>query len=135
MIRRPPRSTLSSSSAASDVYKRQGFGYALLVRSSRDLTVHNKYGCSSVGRALVSKTRCREFEPLLPCKIIRTMNIKGYFQESFTELVHKVTWPTWSELQNSAVLVMVTTLIFAVLVAGMDFIFSRAMQFIYSLLY
>src|SRR5674536_362253 len=25
MIRRPPRSTLSSSSAASDVYKRQGF--------------------------------------------------------------------------------------------------------------
>src|SRR5664280_3706683 len=26
MIRRPPRSTLSSSSAASDVYKRQAFG-------------------------------------------------------------------------------------------------------------
>ena len=25
------------------------------------------YGSSSVGRALVSKTRCREFEPLLPC--------------------------------------------------------------------
>ena len=26
-----------------------------------------KYGCSSVGRALVSNTRCREFEPLHPC--------------------------------------------------------------------
>ena len=26
------------------------------------------YGCSSVGRALVSKTRCRAFESLLPCK-------------------------------------------------------------------
>jgi preprotein translocase subunit SecE len=63
------------------------------------------------------------------------MNIKGYLQESFTELVHKVTWPTWSELQNSAVLVMVTTLIFAVVVAAMDFLFSRAMQFIYSLLF
>jgi preprotein translocase subunit SecE len=63
------------------------------------------------------------------------MNLKGYFKESFTELVHKVTWPTFSELQNSAVLVMVATLIFAVLVAGMDFIFSRAMEFIYSLLY
>ena len=25
------------------------------------------YGNSSVGRALVSKTRCREFEPLFPC--------------------------------------------------------------------
>src|SRR5512140_486043 len=67
--------------------------------------------------------------------IIDKMNIKGYFQESFTELVHKVTWPTWSELQNSAVLVMVATLFFAVIVAGMDFIFSRAMEFIYSLLY
>ena len=53
------------------------------------------------------------------------MNIKGYFQESYTELVHKVTWPTWSELQNSAVLVMVATLIIALFVAGMDFIFSR----------
>ncbi|MDO9340218.1 MAG: preprotein translocase subunit SecE [Bacteroidales bacterium] len=63
------------------------------------------------------------------------MNIKGYFQESFTELVHKVTWPTWSELQNSAVLVMVAALIIALLVAAMDFIFSRAMEFIYSLLY
>ena len=63
------------------------------------------------------------------------MKIKGYIKEAFTELVHKVTWPTWSELQNSAVLVMVATLIFAVLVAGMDFIFSKSMQFIYSLLY
>ena len=53
------------------------------------------------------------------------MNIKGYFQESYTELVHKVTWPTWSELQNSAVLVMVASLIFALIVAGMDFIFQQ----------
>ncbi|MEI6047639.1 MAG: preprotein translocase subunit SecE [Bacteroidota bacterium] len=63
------------------------------------------------------------------------MNIKGYFKESYTELIHKVTWPTWSELQNSAVLVMVATLIVALLVAAMDFLFSRAMEFIYSLLY
>ncbi len=64
-----------------------------------------------------------------------TMNIKGYFQESYTELVHKVTWPTWAELQNSAVLVMVASLIFALIVAGMDFLFSRSMEFIYSLLF
>jgi preprotein translocase subunit SecE len=63
------------------------------------------------------------------------MNIKGYFQESYTELVHKVTWPTWSELQNSAVLVMVSTLIIALVIAGVDFVFSRGMEFIYSLLY
>jgi preprotein translocase subunit SecE len=63
------------------------------------------------------------------------MNIKGYFQESYTELVHKVTWPTWAELQNSAVLVMVASLMFAIIVAAMDFIFSRSMEFIYSLLF
>jgi len=63
------------------------------------------------------------------------MKIKAYFQEAFTELVHKVTWPTWSELQNSAALVMVATLILAVIVAAMDFSFSRIMHLIYSLLY
>jgi len=63
------------------------------------------------------------------------MNVKGYFQESYTELMHKVTWPTWGDLQNSAVLVMVATLLIALLVSGMDFVFSRVMEFIYSLLY
>jgi len=63
------------------------------------------------------------------------MSIKSYFQESFTELVHKVTWPTFSELQNSAVLVLVASLIIALIVAAMDLVFSRVMEFIYNLLY
>ena len=69
-------------------------------------------------------------------QIFNTMGgLKTYFKESFTELVHKVTWPTWTELQNSAVLVMVATLIIALIVAAMDFSFSRIMQMIYNLLY
>jgi preprotein translocase subunit SecE len=63
------------------------------------------------------------------------MDIKGYFRESYTELIHKVTWPTWSELQNSGVLVLVATLIFAIIVAALDLSFSKIMEFIYSLLY
>jgi preprotein translocase subunit SecE len=63
------------------------------------------------------------------------MDLKGYFRESYTELIHKVTWPTWSELQNSGVLVLVTTLIIALIVAAMDFSFGRIMGFIYGLLY
>ncbi len=66
-------------------------------------------------------------------KNFKEMKIKGYFQESYTELVHKVTWPTWAELQNSAVLVMIATLIIALIVAAMDFAFSRIMQLIYGL--
>ncbi|MGI5914359.1 MAG: preprotein translocase subunit SecE [Bacteroidales bacterium] len=63
------------------------------------------------------------------------MSIKGYFKESFTELVHKVTWPTWNELQNSAGLVMVATLIIALIVSLMDLSFSKIMEFVYRLLY
>ena len=63
------------------------------------------------------------------------MNFKGYLKEAYTELIHKVTWPTWSELQNSGVLVLVATLIIALVVAGMDLSFSKIMHFIYSLLY
>jgi len=63
------------------------------------------------------------------------MDLKGYFRESYTELIHKVTWPTWSELQNSGVLVLIATLIIALIVAAMDFGFGRIMEFIYSLLY
>ena len=36
-----------------------------------------KHGSSSVGRAPVSKTGCREFEPLLPC-MIRPCKFKNY---------------------------------------------------------
>lgn len=63
------------------------------------------------------------------------MSLKSYIKESYTELIHKVTWPTWNELQNSGTLVLVTTLILAIVVAAMDFAFSRIMEFIYSLLY
>jgi preprotein translocase subunit SecE len=63
------------------------------------------------------------------------MSIKGYLKESYTELVHKVTWPTWNELQNSGTLVLISTLIIAVIVALMDLSFSKIMHFIYSLLY
>jgi preprotein translocase subunit SecE len=63
------------------------------------------------------------------------MSLKTYLKESFTELVHKVTWPTWNELQNSAVLVMVATLIIALIVALMDLSFSNIMEFVYGILY
>jgi preprotein translocase subunit SecE len=50
--------------------------------------------------------------------------IKTYLEESYNELVNKVTWPTWSELQESTVLVFITVAILTVLVFLMDFIFG-----------
>ncbi len=57
----------------------------------------------------------------------------NYLKESYTELTKKVSWPTWDKLQSSALLVMVATLIFAVVIFAMDFAFRHLMTFIYTM--
>jgi preprotein translocase subunit SecE len=59
--------------------------------------------------------------------------IVAYFQESYKELMHKVTWPSWKELQGSAILVMVSSLMIALVVALMDLGFKNLMTAIYNL--
>jgi len=59
--------------------------------------------------------------------------IRTYIDEVRDELVIKVTWPTWPELQESAIIVMIATVIFAVVVFAMDLAFQNGMEFIYSL--
>ncbi|MFN5371489.1 MAG: preprotein translocase subunit SecE [Bacteroidia bacterium] len=59
--------------------------------------------------------------------------IKTYIEESYNELMHKVTWPTWSELQSTALLVMISSLIIALLIFAMDFSFSNVMELFYGL--
>jgi preprotein translocase subunit SecE len=51
-------------------------------------------------------------------------SLKTYFAESYNELMNKVSWPTWKELQSSAIIVLVTALLIALLVFLMDFIFG-----------
>ena len=48
----------------------------------------------------------------------------NYVKSSYDELVHKVSWPTFKELQNSAVVVAVAALILALVVFLMDYIFG-----------
>ncbi len=45
-------------------------------------------------------------------------------KEAYDELVHKVTWPSWAELQNSAVVVSVASLVIALIVFLMDVLFG-----------
>jgi preprotein translocase subunit SecE len=47
-------------------------------------------------------------------------NVTEYIKESYIELTEKVTWPTWRELQNSAVLVLVAAIIIALFIFAMD---------------
>jgi len=50
--------------------------------------------------------------------------IKLYIKESYEELLYKVTWPTWPELQSSSIVVIIGSIIIALIVFVMDFIFG-----------
>ena len=54
-----------------------------------------------------------------------------YIKESFDEVVHKVTWPTFLEAQKSAVLVLVSSVIFALVVALIDTGVDNVLSFLY----
>ena len=58
--------------------------------------------------------------------------IGTYFKESYNELVHKVSWPTASELSNSAVVVLTASLVIALIVFVIDLGFENLMSFIYE---
>jgi preprotein translocase subunit SecE len=62
------------------------------------------------------------------------MNL-NYFNESYNELVHKVSWPTWSELRNSAIVVMVASFITALVIFFIDSSFRGLMKFVYHFFY
>ena len=55
-----------------------------------------------------------------------------FFKESYDELTHKVSWPKYSDLQNSAILVLVASLIFALMIGAIDYAFENLMEFIYN---
>ena len=57
-----------------------------------------------------------------------------YVKESYNELVNKVTWPTFPQLQSSTIVVMVASVIFAVIVLAMDLTFENLMAVIYKTL-
>ena len=62
------------------------------------------------------------------------MKLKAYFADVYNELVHKVSWPSWSELQSSATIVMIASVIIGIGVLVMDFSFRHIMEFIYNML-
>lgn len=67
--------------------------------------------------------------------IPQQMKLTNYFSESYNELINKVSWPTWSELRNSAIVVMVASFIIALLIFVIDSSFRGLMKLIYSFFY
>ena len=58
----------------------------------------------------------------------------NYVQEAYDELVHKVSWPSWDELQQTTIIVLVSLVIITALIFGMDFASERVLTIIYNLL-
>jgi preprotein translocase subunit SecE len=59
--------------------------------------------------------------------------VVDYIKESYDELIHKVSWPSWAELQSSAIVVSIASLIIALVVFLMDIVFKNGLEFFYKL--
>jgi preprotein translocase subunit SecE len=59
--------------------------------------------------------------------------IKHQILLTYDELVNKTSWPTWAELQSSAVITLVASLIFALIVFVMDSVFENLFKLFYQL--
>ena len=54
-------------------------------------------------------------------------------QDSYNELVYKVSWPSKKDLANSTVIVMVASKLMAIVIWAIDVVFDSVMNLIYSL--
>ncbi|KKX49246.1 MULTISPECIES: preprotein translocase subunit SecE [Sphingobacterium] len=59
--------------------------------------------------------------------------VLDFFKDSYVEITEKVTWPTWGQLQNSAVIVLVASVIIALLVFVMDKASSNVLELLYGI--
>lgn len=61
--------------------------------------------------------------------------IANYLKESYKELAEKVTWPNWEQLQQSTMIVLVSTLVITAIISLMDFAAGGALKFVYNQLF
>jgi preprotein translocase subunit SecE len=60
--------------------------------------------------------------------------IGNYVQEAYDELLHKVTWPSWEELQQTTIIVLVALALVTAVIFGMDIMSENTLKFIYKIL-
>jgi preprotein translocase subunit SecE len=63
---------------------------------------------------------------------VKKMNsMVKYFNDSYKELINKVSWPTWTQLEMTAVSVILSTIVLSLLLFGMDWLLLYVLDFIY----
>lgn len=58
--------------------------------------------------------------------------VQEFFKNSYEEVTKEVTWPQWGELQGSASLVLVASIIFALVVGAIDFVIDNGLRLLYQ---
>lgn len=53
-------------------------------------------------------------------------------KESVVEMRDKVSWPKYKDLQNSSVLVLVASMIFAMMIGVFDYAFNNSLSWFYN---
>jgi preprotein translocase subunit SecE len=56
--------------------------------------------------------------------MIAMSKFRNYISETVVEMTQNVSWPTWKELQSNALIVVIASVIFALLVFLMDTVFG-----------
>lgn len=59
--------------------------------------------------------------------------LREYIKLSTDELVNKVSWPTWEDLQESTIIVMVASLLIALVIYAIDIVSSAGLGFFYQI--
>lgn len=58
--------------------------------------------------------------------------IQLFIKDSYYEMTNKVSWPKYKQLQNSSILVLVASLIFALVIGLIDLVFDNVMTWYYN---
>ena len=56
-----------------------------------------------------------------------------YIRESADDLINKVSWPSWKDLQSSSIVVAIASLIIALIVYLMDLSFRNVLEVLYDI--
>jgi preprotein translocase subunit SecE len=65
-------------------------------------------------------------------KELEMNKVIAFIKESIDELITKVSWSKYTELQSSSVLVLVASVIFALFIGAVDYLFSNGVRIIYE---
>jgi preprotein translocase subunit SecE len=70
----------------------------------------------------------------LPKEFNKMGKLKNLWMVTYDELVNKVTWPSWDDLVQSTVIVLVASIIFALAIYILDKGFDFVTNFLYKLI-